>query len=106
MRQLSILAEILLKQVVKAFQEVAASIVFLGELPQVDAVAVFKYQVQIAQQNASERGRVIVSYQLLSHLDEQLCNAKPFIRLHPKRTGKEIREILIAFYLAFQFRAV
>ena len=54
--QLPILAEILLQQVVKAFQEVAAAMVFLGELPLVDSVAVFQYQVQIAQQDASERG--------------------------------------------------
>ena len=83
LRQLPILAEILLQQVVKAFQEVAAAIIFLGELSQVDSVAVFQYQVQIAQQDASERGRVIVSHQLLPHLGKQLCDAKPLIRIHP-----------------------
>lgn len=46
-----------------------------GELPQIDAVEVFLYQVQIAQQDASERGRVIVSYQLLPHLGKQLRDA-------------------------------
>jgi len=62
LRQLSILTEILLQQVVEAFQEVAAAIAFFRELSQVDSVAVFQYQVQVAQQDASERGRVIVSY--------------------------------------------
>ena len=90
LRQLPILTEILLKQVVKALQEVAAAIVFLGELPLIDAVAVFQYQMQIAQQNASERGRVFMSYQLLPHLREQLCDAESFIRLHPKGAGEEI----------------
>ena len=40
LRQLPILAEILLKQVVKAFQEVAVATVFLGELTLVNAVAI------------------------------------------------------------------
>ena len=104
--QLPILAEILLQQVVKAFQEVAAALVLIGELPLIDAVAVFQYQVQIAQQDASERGRVVVSHQLLPHLGEQLCDAVPFVRLHPKRASEEIREILVSVYLAFQFGAM
>lgn len=45
LRKLSILAEILLQQVMKAFQQVAAAFVFLRELTLVDAVAVFQYQL-------------------------------------------------------------
>ena len=101
LRQLPILAEILLKQVVKALQEVAAATFFFRELTKIDAVAVFQYQVQIAQQDASERGRVDVSHQLLPHLGEQLCDAEPFIWLHPQRAGEKIREILVTANLTF-----
>ena len=44
----------------KAFQEVATAIIFFGELPQVDAVAVFEYEAQIAEEDAPQRGRVVV----------------------------------------------
>lgn len=40
--QLPILAEILLQQVVKAFQEIATAIIFFRKLPLVDPVAVFQ----------------------------------------------------------------
>ena len=44
--------------------------------------------------------------QLLSHLSHQLRDAEPFVGLHAQRTIKEIREELIAVYLAFQLGAV
>jgi hypothetical protein len=47
-----------------------------------------------------------VCLQLLSHLGHQLRDTEPFVGLHAQRTIKEIREELIAVYLAFQFSAV
>ena len=44
--------------------------------------------------------------QFLSHLSYQLRDAEPFIGLHAQRTIEEIREELIAVYLAFQLATV
>ena len=53
LRELAVLAEICLQQVVKAFQQVCLSPILFRQLAQVDAVAVFQYQPQISQQDFS-----------------------------------------------------
>ena len=52
-RELAVLTEILLQQVVKAFQYVVAILVFFRDLTLIDAAAVFQYEMQIAQQDVS-----------------------------------------------------
>lgn len=52
-RELAVLTEILLQQIVKAFQYVVAILVFFRDLTLIDAVAVFQYEMQIAQQDVS-----------------------------------------------------
>ena len=54
LRQLAILAEIGLQQVLKAFQQVGFSPILFRQLAQVYAVAVFQYQAQISQQHISQ----------------------------------------------------
>ena len=53
LRQLAVLAKIGLQQVVEPLQQVVAALAFLGKQALVDAVAVFQYQAQIAQQDGS-----------------------------------------------------
>ena len=104
--QLTVLAEILLQQVVETLQQVAAALVLLRELPQVDAVAVFEYEAQIAEEDAPQRGRVVVAGQLLAHLGNELGDAEPLVGLHPQRAVEEIGEELIVVDLSLQLRSM
>ena len=52
-RELAVLTEILLQQIVKAFQYVVAILIFFRDLTLIDAVAVFQNEMQIAQQDVS-----------------------------------------------------
>ena len=90
----------------KALQQVSLSPVLFEKLALIDTITVFQYQVQIAKQHISQRRGVLVCLQLLSHLGHQLRDTEPFVGFHAQRTIKEIREELIAVYLAFQFSAV
>ena len=53
-RQLTVLAEIGLQQVVEALQQVNFSPILFGELSLVNAVTIFQNQAQISQQYTSE----------------------------------------------------
>ena len=90
----------------EAFQQVAAAFVLLRKLALIDAIAVFEYQSQIAQEDASERKRIFMLHQFLTHLGKELCDAEPFGRFHPKGVGEEIGEILESVHVVFQIRAM
>ena len=90
----------------EAFQQVAAAFVLLRKLALIDAISVFEYQSQIAQEDASERKRIFMLHQFLTHLGKELCDAEPFGRFHPKGVGEEIGEILESVHVVFQIRAM
>ena len=102
LRQLAVLAEVGLQQIVEALQQVGFSPILFRQLAQVDAVAVFQYQSQVGLQHFPQRRRILMYLQLLSHLRHQLRDREPFIGLHAQRTVEEIGEELITVYLSFQ----
>ena len=61
----------------ETFENVGCGCVFFRELTQIDSVAVFQNEPEVAEEDGPQGGGVGMFLQFVPHLGEQLCDPSP-----------------------------